>query len=83
MIIIVQAMVQFQMEVSSSEAMNETGVVVNVSSNLRVRKEASSNSLVLGYLLNNQTVTITGKEGNWYKINFNGFQLLKVLIMLR
>lgn len=57
---------------SSSEAMNETGVVVNVSSNLRVRKEASSNSLVLGYLLNNQTVTITGKEGNWYKINFNG-----------
>ncbi len=57
---------------SSSEAMNETGVVVNVSSNLRVRKEASSSSLVLGYLLNNQTVTITGKEGNWYKINFNG-----------
>ena len=57
---------------SSSEVMNETGVVVNVSSNLRVRKEASSSSLVLGYLLNNQTVTIIGKEGNWYKINFNG-----------
>lgn len=57
---------------SSSEAMNETGVIVNVSSNLRVRKEASSSSLVLGYLLNNQTVTITGKEGNWYKIKFNG-----------
>lgn len=57
---------------SSSEAMNETGVIVNVSTNLRVRKEASSSSFVLGYLLNNQSVNIIGKEGNWYKIKFNG-----------
>ena len=52
--------------------MNETGVIVNVSTNLRVRKEASSSSFVLGYLLNNQSVNIIGKEGNWYKIKFNG-----------
>lgn len=57
---------------SASEAMNETGVIVNVSTNLRVRKEASSSSFVLGYLLNNQSVNIIGKEGNWYKIKFNG-----------
>ena len=57
---------------NSSQTMNAVGVITNVSSNLRVRKQPSSNSLVLGYLLNNQTVTITGKEGNWYKINFKG-----------
>ena len=57
---------------SSSEAMNETGVIVNVSTNIRVRKEASSSSFVLGYLLNNQSINIIGKEGNWYKIKFNG-----------
>ena len=44
----------------------------NVSSNLRVRKNPSTSATVLGYVLNNQTVNITGKEGNWYKINFKG-----------
>ena len=57
---------------NSSEAMNEIGIVTNVSSNLRVRQKPSSNSLVLGYVLNNEKVNITGKEGNWYKINFKG-----------
>ena len=52
--------------------MNSVGVVTNVTSNLRVRKQASSSAVVLGYLLNNETVNITGKEGNWYKINFKG-----------
>lgn len=57
---------------NSSEAMNSVGVVTNVSTNLRVRKEPSSSAVVLGYLLNNENVNITGKEGNWYKINFKG-----------
>ena len=52
--------------------MNAVGIVTNVSSNLRVRSGASSNSSVLGYLLNNEKVDITGKEGNWYKIKFKG-----------
>lgn len=56
----------------SSEAMNAVGVVTNVSSNLRVRKQPSSSAVVLGYLLNNENVNITGKEGSWYKINFKG-----------
>ena len=56
----------------SSQSMNATGVITNVSSNLRVRKEPSSSAVVLGYLLNNDKVDITGKEGNWYKINFKG-----------
>ena len=57
---------------NSSQAMNAVGVVTNVSSNLRVRKQPSSSAVVLGYLLNNENVNITGKEGNWYKINFKG-----------
>ncbi|WP_133016023.1 SH3 domain-containing protein [Clostridium cuniculi] len=57
---------------NSSQAMNTVGVVTNVSSNLRVRKQPSSSAVVLGYLLNNENVNITGKEGNWYKINFKG-----------
>ena len=57
---------------NSSQTMSSLGVVTNISSNLRVRKHPSSSSLVLGYLLNNENVNITGKEGNWYKINFKG-----------
>lgn len=57
---------------NSSQTMNAVGVVTNVSSNLRVRKQPSSSAVVLGYLLNNENVDITGKEGNWYKINFKG-----------
>lgn len=56
----------------SSQTMNAVGVVTNVSSNLRVRKQPSSSAVVLGYLLNNENVNIIGKEGNWYKINFKG-----------
>lgn len=57
---------------NSSQTMNAVGVVTNISSNLRVRKQPSSSAVVLGYLLNNENVNITGKEGNWYKINFKG-----------
>lgn len=57
---------------NSSQTINTAGVVTNVSSNLRVRKQPSSSAVVLGYLLNNEKVNITGKEGNWYKIDFKG-----------
>ncbi|MBD7912961.1 SH3 domain-containing protein [Clostridium cibarium] len=51
---------------------NQKGQVINITSNLRVRSSAGTNSTVLGYLLNNQIVNITGKRGQWIKINFNG-----------
>lgn len=57
---------------SSSESIKETGIIINVSSNLRVRQNPSSSALVLGYVLNNQTIDIIGKEGSWYKIDFKG-----------
>lgn len=51
---------------------NRSGKVVNVTSNLRVRSGASTSSSVLGYLLNGASVTITGENGNWYAISYNG-----------
>ncbi|MGL5244712.1 MAG: SH3 domain-containing protein [Sarcina sp.] len=48
------------------------GRVVNVTTGLRVRKEPSSNSNILGYLLNNEKIDINGKYGLWYKINYKG-----------
>ena len=47
------------------------GKVVNVSTNLRVRSAASTNSSVLGYLLNGQYVNIVGKSSGWVHIKFN------------
>lgn len=46
----------------------QTGKVVNVSTNLRVRSGAGTNYGVVGYILNGETVTIEEKNGTWYKI---------------
>lgn len=51
---------------------NQKGQVINITSNLRVRSSTSTNSSVLGYLLNGQVVDVTGKSGEWIKINYNG-----------
>ena len=48
------------------------GQVYNITSNLRVRSAASTNSTVLGYLLNGEIVDITGTSGGWVKINYRG-----------
>ena len=48
------------------------GNVVNVNSNLRVRKSPSLNSEVMGALLNGEEISITGENGSWYEINYKG-----------
>lgn len=48
------------------------GTIVNVSSNLRIRKTPSTGSQTLGYLKNRSKIDIVSKEGSWYKIKFNG-----------
>ena len=53
-------------------SLNENGKVINVSSALRIRSGASTNSSIIGLLYDGSTVKITGKEGNWYKIDNNG-----------
>lgn len=44
------------------------GQVVNISTNLRIRQGASSNTAIVGYLTNGQTFTIKGQNGDWYNI---------------
>ncbi|MCI5749031.1 MAG: SH3 domain-containing protein [Clostridium perfringens] len=52
-------------------ALNKTGIV-NVSSSLNVRNEASTSSKVIGSLSGNSKVTIVGEEGAFYKIEYKG-----------
>ncbi|MBO3346760.1 SH3 domain-containing protein [Clostridium perfringens] len=52
-------------------SLNKTGIV-NVSSSLNVRSEASTSSKVIGSLSGNTKVTIVGEEGAFYKIEYKG-----------
>ena len=52
-------------------SINKTGIV-NVSSSLNVRSEASTSSKVIGSLSGNSKVTIVGEEGAFYKIEYKG-----------
>ena len=52
-------------------SINKTGIV-NVSSSLNVRSEASTSSKVIGSLSGNSKVTIVGEEGEFYKIEYKG-----------
>lgn len=47
------------------------GQVINISTNLRIRQGASSNTSIIGYLINGQTFTIKGQNGDWYNIQWN------------
>ena len=52
-------------------SLSKTGIV-NVSSSLNVRNEASTSSKVIGSLSGNSKVTIVGEEGAFYKIEYKG-----------
>ena len=52
--------------------LNEKGFVINVSTTVHVRANATMNSQVLTNLVNNTTLSIIGKQGNWFKVNVNG-----------
>ena len=49
-----------------------TGIVRTQGGRLNVREQPSTDSRVLGQLANGTTVTVTGQDGNWYLINYNG-----------
>lgn len=59
-------------QTSATTGSSSSGVVTNVSTNLRVRQSASTSSSVIGYLLNNEGVTITGENGGFYAISYQG-----------
>ncbi|WP_415319651.1 SH3 domain-containing protein [Clostridium perfringens] len=56
---------------SNPETTKKTGIV-NVSSSLNVRSEASTSSKVIGSLSGNTKVIIVGEEGAFYKIEYKG-----------
>ena len=54
---------------NGDQAFNATGKVINVTSTLNVRNQPSTSGTVVGTLKSDQTVTITAKNGSWYKIS--------------
>ena len=52
--------------------MNNNGQVINVSSSLNVRENATMASSVIDSLSNGDQVKVIAKQGEWYKINVNG-----------
>ena len=62
---------QTQEKPSIPENTEKTGIV-NVSSSLNVRSEASTSSKVIGSLSGNTKVIIVGEEGAFYKIEYKG-----------
>ncbi|AMN35882.1 TPA: SH3 domain-containing protein [Clostridium perfringens] len=61
-----------QLEENNQTRSVKKGQVINVSTNLRIRKSPNTSSDVIGYLTNGEIFNIDGKEGSWYKINANG-----------
>ncbi|MBU5592535.1 SH3 domain-containing protein [Clostridium sp. MSJ-4] len=54
-----------------NENKSSKGEVINVSTNLRMRKEPNTNSTIISYLINGQSFNINGKVNDWYFIEFN------------
>lgn len=54
--------------------LDKSGIVTGVASNdyLNVRSSAVTNSSSIGKLSNGDTIIITGKDGEWYKIDYRG-----------
>jgi uncharacterized protein YgiM (DUF1202 family) len=48
------------------------GIVRTQGGRLNVREQPSTESRVLGQLQNGARVTVTGQDGNWYLIRYNG-----------
>ena len=57
---------------SRLEGLSSQGTITNVSSVVNVRYKAGLNSDILETLTNGQNVTITGKQGQWYRVSING-----------
>ncbi|MGL4762636.1 MAG: SH3 domain-containing protein, partial [Sarcina sp.] len=51
--------------------LNTNGSIINVSSVVNLRENASMNTTVLTTLPNNTSVKVLGKKGDWYKVSVN------------
>ncbi|MDO4535930.1 MAG: SH3 domain-containing protein, partial [Clostridium perfringens] len=53
-------------------SLSGTAYTTNVSTVVNLREDATMNSTTLAKLKNNTSVTLLGKQGNWYKVSDNG-----------
>ena len=53
-------------------AVNKQGYIINVSSVVNLRANATMNSNVLAKLTNNTKINVLGKQGEWYKVSIGG-----------
>ena len=51
---------------------NKEGYIINVSSRVNLRANATMSSNILAKLTNNTKINVLGKQGQWYKVNCNG-----------
>ncbi|WP_066869723.1 SH3 domain-containing protein [Clostridium mediterraneense] len=51
---------------------NKEGYIINVSSRVNLRANATMSSNILAKLSNNTRINVLGKQGQWYKVNCNG-----------
>ncbi len=56
----------------SYKAINKQGYIINVSSRVNLRSNATMSSNILAKLSNNTKINVLGKQGEWYKVNCNG-----------
>ena len=62
-----------ELGVEGSAAMEAAeGAQITVKSNCNIRKEPSQDAESIGKLVGGQTVTKTGEDGDWIKIEFEG-----------
>lgn len=53
-------------------SLSGTAYTTNVSTMVNLREEATMNSTTLAKLKNNTSITLLGKQGDWYKVSYNG-----------
>ncbi|WP_066875271.1 alginate lyase family protein [Clostridium mediterraneense] len=57
---------------ASYSPINKKGMIINVSSVVHLRQNATMNSAILNNLRNKTNIDILGKQGQWYKVSYNG-----------
>ena len=57
---------------ASYTSINKKGMIINVSSAVHLRQNATMNSAILNNLGNKTNINILGKQGEWYKVSYNG-----------
>lgn len=61
-------------DINNITRMNRLGSIINVSSAVNIRKGPSMENDVIDLIHNGTSIRITGKTGQWYRVNVNGLK---------